>query len=310
MPVRKPTGDERDTKIDALMEQFGGARYRCRVARLTEKGQPAHVTTTEFSADLIDEIKTTYGGGRYQVRLIDENSSFVKNGTTSVTIDGPPATPRAVTPAATPTADELADMVLRKLERDRPTSRIEWVPLITAAGAILSPIVVELIKGGRGPANPIAQLKELLEVRELMTGGGDNGPPEKDAVTAAVETFGPILARALDPANNTNGNTGTEAGHVQNTTTWDAMLAPYVPRLQQEAAGGGNPRQLARVVLKYLTTPEIRDMLSQLVQQPDPGGMVRQRFPELAAHAKWLDAFIDETRKYFDPPKRALKKRR
>lgn len=309
MAARKPTVDDRDAKIDELMEHFGGARYRCKVARLMDKGQPAHVTTTDFSPDLTDEIKSNYGGGRYQIRLIDENSAFIKNGTTTVTIDGAPIVATPPRALSGPTADDLADIVARKLEeRGRSTSRIEWVPLITAAGAILSPIVVELIKG-RGPANPIAQLKELLEVRDLM-GGGDNGPPEKDAVTAAVETFGPILARALDPANNTNGNTGTEAGHVQNTTTWDAMLAPYVPRLQQEAAGGGNPRQLARVVLKYLTTPEIRDMLSQLVQQPDPGGMVRQRFPELAAHAKWLDAFIDETRKYFDPPKRALKKRR
>lgn len=216
--------------LENWFDQFSGERaYRVRLNRVLGPGNPAYITTMDMTPDFLEDVKKSYGGGKYQARVLD-NGVYVKNGTTQFIIDGPPSAPGAnavgvIPPAAAAAVpasvgavdvESIVQRVLDRVERPRSSS-LDVVALIAA----LSPFAIELVKGRRekslsiedvrqvvesvtakpassGTKDVLEAVKQILEVRELLSpsaAGGDSS----DAMTEAIRTFGPAFARFLDP---------------------------------------------------------------------------------------------------------------
>jgi hypothetical protein len=340
-----------DDPLSTLLEQFGGeSGYRVRLERFDDRNQPRYVDTVPLTLDLVEEAQRLFGGGRYRGRIIDGHHKY-QGGVISFFIEGPPAsrlaattTPAAAVPLEAPRRSARDDAeafgmaavmesinnsnraTLAFIEKlSQPRQSFDVVALLGA----LSPIVLELIKGGRGKALTAEDMRGIIEsrspghdpmqvltvVREFMelqstiqaAGGGGGG---ETTAQAALRMFGPLFAKLVDPAAparalapvavvDPSAPAPSPMGPTATDPAWAVELQPAIGQLERRARDGADARDFARSIIVHFMPDHHKGILRELVALPDAQELVAARFPQLGAYPEWLGDFIDEARDVF-----------
>lgn len=236
-----------DSALAGLLAQYREpGQHDVRVFRKVGK-ERRFVGKIPFDGEIYEALADRFGGGEYQCRVIDGAGLFIAGGTFELTIDGAPRdgdAPAIAAPAAPVTSEparkSLDDVmqlgVLGLFEQMQAANRATLeafkamqqprgmnVENIVAIGGLITPIVLELLKGRKrdglsaddvarivserlaargGSSSLVDVVKEIHAIEELRDafGGGDRGGD--DVVATAVKTLGPVLARAFLPGAN------------------------------------------------------------------------------------------------------------
>ena len=340
---------------------------RTRVYR-TEEGTKVWQEVGILSPSEVNQewIARRWGGGTYQIRVIDiTRGPHIYSATSTWIIPGPykgvgsgvyglgepqpaPAgSPDAGTGRPMPTR-ELFDSVLatRAMEiiqqdrRDVPTSKgpdlVGLAAVITACGAILSPVILKLLSRGPDPAlerlerevrairaqpGPAASaladamkgIREVVSLRDTLDGvsGGKASTVERllDLVPAVLEAWQgraaapapgappvPAPSAPLQLVRDTPG--GAPGGPTVDPSRppWEALLLSFRDQLLYMANNGWEPEYCADLVQRTVPA-DFMGILTEYLQRDDADAILVATIPELGAFAKWRPAFLAECKR-------------
>jgi hypothetical protein len=214
--------DGEDPSISQIQEMLESADLNKARVRISRKGPGQekffYVTTLDATEFDVDSIKNTYGGGDYQVVLLDQNGHYVKRRSFAVDprirgkLDGP-AAPEAAAAAGTGESTAAFDRILAmqndnmkffmamSAEQSKATAQI----MAAAMGRPVSggmdfkdliallPFLEKLLGKDRAAAiGPKEMIEFFKEMRELAGDGGSSGGGFAEFLEKMVPT---ILAR-------------------------------------------------------------------------------------------------------------------
>ena len=313
-------------------------------------------------------IARRWGGGTYQIRVIDiSKGPHIYSATSTWLIPGPykgvgtgvyglgePAAAAAPVSEASgrvmPTR-ELFDSVLatRAMEIIQQDRRVEapkgpdltgLAAIITAAGAIISPIIAKLLDRGPDPAleqlarevrairaapgpaagalaDAMKGIREVVSLRDTLDGttGGKQTAAEKliDLVPGILDAWaGRRAAAPLNAPENAPGHPaqlgsgspvpGAPAGATAPVgPPWVPLLTHFREQLLFMANNAWEPEYCAELVQRAIPA-ETMGLLVEFVQREDADALLVETIPELAAFAKWRPAFLAECRRLLLAP--------
>lgn len=214
-------------------------------------------------------------------------------------------------------------------------------PMITGLMSRKDPMemarqIAELMKsGGAAPQSSVDQVKQFLELRNLLKGDDDGGRGDGES----WESMGPkLIANAMEllkaesaktpappparvaarttplmatPVHGVSGplptpsvavgadGSGGSSGEAPVSDQWTA-LEPYVGRLAQFAAQGKDPFSVVKMVT-VMASPQTLGMIRELVARDDAAAALCERFPALAPYQAWTNDLVEYFYSEFHP---------
>ena len=282
-------------------------------------------------------VRQNYGGGRYRVehlkvRAADRKIGVSKREAFEVDLLLPPKHPAAllgggVEPApapASPVAPQslgdslntavltlVMDLVRQGSESAKLNNELTRASIDQLRANMVQPreerdplemfkSIAELLKPSQAAASPLALLKEMLEVRELMDGGGSREPSALGALTELGPKVLDTVNRALDqrgqPAPATLHQPDgrpvvevpqpkSEAGPVSMDVV--GMLGKWVPYLRQWAEEDWSPGTAAEIITKKIPAGYYPSLVAVLAPD-DAVATIVTTFPTLVPFVGWL----------------------
>lgn len=301
---------------DLLGEMTADADVQISVFAEPEKGQGGaaflfKVSASDFPdlSDLLTYIRQHADGGPgvYSLRP-KRGTQFI--GATRVRIGGraPPAATIAPAPLPVPNPTPPAESEFTKFLQTLVVTLLGRPAPEASKGAGMSDVIeaAKLLTEGRRERNPISELKELLEVRDLIGGGGreENAGDGESWVTAAIRTFGPPLvnhAMTPPPAPVTMQAFGTPK-----PAAIAAPAAPPPPRpamppelramLNQLLRGARNESDPDVYAVILLDTFEGDDAAAAMLGRPDAIDMLCMLEPAAVPFRAWFGAVLTAAR--------------
>lgn len=301
------TSEERDA-LEALSELEGAADARWQIHRLKVFGDdkaPGYLGEMTSAELRLSEIQRRWGKGKYRLKGLRSNGTYIKSTTVEVADDLPQKSVPAMTPAADSVKDFMA-MVQEREERRAERNRELMLAVVPGAIAGLTGIVTAMMNRPQAQNNVLQDLATLKAVigpqperdspTELMVkmlelgrkygekgGGGDSWI---DVVKEAVQAAGPLLVEKLGHS---------PAPTPQHTP---AQLSAPQPQPQPQPAPQGepvkNPLTLlnwAREKLAYLTQKASKNLDASLyadwLVNEVPDGVDILEFAKYLAHPDW-----------------------
>lgn len=195
-----------------------------------EKAYLDRIGIDELAVDVLGTIKSRWGGGKYHVVLRDEANTYVKGGSLTFTIAGPPVVHGPPTDevskrfaeiekrweeragkAGDASSVELMRFMFENVReqlreiRNPPAAAVQTNPLELTVGLMKviqeanAPLVAELMKRSRDdkPRSRTEELRELLELVTLVQRLGGQKPTGMDAVVEKLaDPLGKFFERA------------------------------------------------------------------------------------------------------------------
>lgn len=248
--AERESRDRVDTEIDEILAEVGsGARVR--IQRVNpDTGVPAHVGEIPAEGFSLETLADTFGGGRYHLRVFVNREQ--KGGRTLVEIDPtiPPRNPRAPRGgvAAQASGNVVSDMMMTMMMRSVEMQQQMMTGFSTAMTAMMTaatankadPVeqftrMAAVLKPEQSPG--VSQLKELLEVAEML-GGGGRADPTLALAAEGIKTVNEIVKRQPIPQQPPKGQLPVRASQAMSATPaalndrlWIAAIRPQLPRL-------------------------------------------------------------------------------
>lgn len=270
-----------------------------------KEGKPAHLKTIPSSGFTVDDIPRVWGGGTFNVQLLDARKKIRKQWT--MDFDGAPRDPDApATPAAAAvsagalpgetelgaTARMLREVLTELRNPPRGAERADPVEMAVAMmGAIqqaTAPLMEAVLaqKGG-GDDDRFLRLFSL----GLKLGQRRDNP---DVLNRLLDEVVPAMKGLADrepaPAQLPPGAPAPDAS----VPRWAQIVAPAVPRLSSLARANRDPGVYATVVLDELTQ-EHQDLILAELRRPRGEFLADwfALFPETGAFREWFAEFAD-----------------
>lgn len=270
-----------EVEIDDLLAEVGsGARVR--IQRVNpDTGVPAHVGEIPAEGFSLETLADTFGGGRYHLRIFVGREQ--KGGRSIVEIDPaiPPRNPRSPRGAAAQGSgnvinDAILGMMIRSAEMQTQMMASftnTMTALMTAATQRkeVDPVeqfarMAEVLKPNQTPG--ISQLKEVMEIADMLGGRGEGSDPTIGLISKGIETVGEIVKRQPIPER-PRGNPVTSVTPLPATTPsvelrpWMQALRPVLPRLMP-MIGGLEPTTVADIVAQKLSDEAWIDLIADI----------------------------------------------
>jgi hypothetical protein len=288
-----------------------------RVESGDNKGKMAYVSKRPYLPTLLDDLQREYGGGTFQVRLLDGEQRFVSGGSRMVVLEGAPIAPGAVVAAPAPVVNPREERMDRLFEalitglvsKPAPVSASPLDDLTKVAE-----LVKTLVPSGKGSDRELDMYlrgreegeKSAKAMASLMAEGGDEG--------AAIAQLGGSLLDLLKQqkdAISANPRPESVAGAPQShsqppldvSPIWVQMLRPYKRDLLLRAQMGKNPRVYAGMVVEDLPDAAL-PRVAETVADRDFVAKFLAAFPEFNATVElqqWVAEMIEEVRELLKP---------
>lgn len=318
-PATTPTKTVEEEEADQVIEEDRAENPRPaykEVERLDpETGQPAFVG--RFAVDVVtkDFLARRFGGGAYRVTTRKPKAmggmKFAERRT--ILIDPAVRPERAIDGEPAPRGDNGKGDFIEKMLLLQMDSSAKMMAAITGAFAALAgagrsapttdPLLLELVKGmmarpvadpmefatkmftmlqDRGHVDPLDQLKKLLEIKELVGGGGETGSGELGLIGKGLDLVGQMIVKgqpeqpaAIAARAETAPVTESLPAEPPHTAVWERPTAPM-----------GHP-----AVAAPTGTVELRLWKQAVVPQlPRAIEMAQWMPPEAAALTLWAQA--------------------
>lgn len=275
-----------DIEIDDILAEVGSTAV-VRIQRVNpETGVPAHVGQIPSDGFSLETLADTFGGGRYHLRVFVGREQ--KGGRLIVEIDPtiPPKNPRArggpTQQSNNPVNDAMLGMMLRSSEMQQQMMTgfaTAMTALVTAATQRpqTDPVeqftrMAEVLKSNAPPSGNVSQLKEVLEIAELL--GNRDADPTLGLVAKGIDTVNEIVKRqpvpaaipARSPTSVTTlpGATTTPLTPTVTYRPWIAAIAPAMKQLRP-LIGGLDPATVADIVEQKLSDEAWADLIADIV---------------------------------------------
>jgi hypothetical protein len=360
--------DDEERLVAELRKMPPDARTRLkRVNDLTKRYEthailaPDEVTT--------EWIGKRFGGGRYLVEVLERNDKRQEVVRASATwiIPGPylgvgaglpginekananPMDPDVVArhPSNPMPTRELFDSVLATrameiIQQDRRpeaaskgTDLVGLAAIITAAGAILSPIVAKLLDRGPDPAlerverelramraapgpaagalaDAMKGIREVVSLRDTLDGvsGGKVSTVDRilEALPGVMDAFRgrgvapqPAPAAPLPQLSPGAPLVSVASPGAEDRPPLQALLFNFREQVLFMANNAWEPEYAADLVQRAVPS-EALGLLTEFLQRPDADAILVQTIPELGAFEKWRPAFLAECRRLLTTP--------
>lgn len=168
-----------DEQLGALLAEFGGATgYAARVERKDARGGADYLGTLELTADLLDDVRAAWGGGKYRARIVDADKRYVRS--IQFGIAGAPRDPEALAtpapgraPAAEPDRLERLELAigglaegLRALSAPKPPDTLDMFGQFAKLMRELAPQTVPA--AATTPATALESMTAMLEFQTQL----------------------------------------------------------------------------------------------------------------------------------------------
>lgn len=316
--------DSRDSRLNQLLEQFGGGAYRLLAERTSGDGSPEYLGPVPFNVDLYESVRERWGGGLFSGRIVDERSHY-KARIQPFRIGGPPkhpgAEPTTSSGAALPPGLESAlagiNRTLELLANAQRQPAVDPVEQVTKIARALRDV------GGASSAAAVDPLETMRNMWGFMnelreTSGGTH--QESDFGTVVREGVGPlvrVLERKLDIDEQRERRRGLLPGkavatqqpaaqrqQVEETQTMPTdelralLLTIPVPArrfLLGCAENGDDADDYVPLLLNRLSDDAYAAM-SRLLPREDFLNVLIETVPAYAPYREWFSSLVDALR--------------
>lgn len=217
--------------------------------------------------------------------------------------------------------------LLKATREQRPT--IEWGPILASLTTLVTTLITAFVnrpkddsstklvemmmerfnalaeqvtKVQQSPASPthnaiadaVGAIKELLEVKDMIEGGGKTADPE-----AAMFNAIPVLLEKMTGAGAASSGKppalppGGRPPVDPNVPLWQRFLLAQKRNLLRSATMGVDPAFAAEVALQYMPQ-DIVGVVREFLLKPDHAELAMQTIPELRNFEAWVRQFFQE----------------
>lgn len=306
---RKPHG--LDAVSDFLYSlESAGSGNTVEVRRAKRGGGPLEYVQKVASEFFdLEELRLTYGGGKYQLTVRNGQGDYLFQRT--VEIAGRSKQPKVPDeddrpPARTDSTLQLIERLSRRVEdiadrvRNHPQeaqskSAFELaLALSEHTRAQTAPFLEALLERNKGGSKSEDYVEVLLKGIELAK---DLQPPSDPMMGVVSQLAVPLLTQLAANQAQTQGAPPVPTEATQNPPssharpTWQVMLAPWLDTLQKWASRDKDPAKRADFVLDELPEQGIQIVGEQLLKGEAFLAEFFQRFPETRTYESWYRTF-------------------
>lgn len=323
-----PEGFDIDTDVQrvlAELEDPGGAKVMVR--RRGDDGKYAIVDTVPAETFSVDMLVRTFGGGKYELRILDARHAYAKSIT--VVVEGKPKIPRVRGddgdndgPRRNPLDDfereatqsmlvGLVREVLGAIRQPQQMGQVQGadaldtaIKMVQVMQTSMTPLLEGLVgRAGKGEGGDAWEAFDRgLELGQAMAGKGDDVTVSlgrellgffRDAKkSGAMPQQAPQNAR-IGPAQNPP-TPGQEGGNAGNLPPWAQVFAPYVPQLIQMASTNRDQGIYVPVILDQLPGAAVDWLAVQLRDRPaEFRREFNAAFPPVTQFPGWFDGMFE-----------------
>ena len=362
MPNQYPDDEERIR--DALRKLPPDTRTRLKRLNETTKRREPHgiLSPDEVTSEW---VARRFGGGRYIIEILQRNDQGIEVIKTSAYWDipgpykgvgrglpgiddvvqaGPGQQPTDAPSSGRPVPTRelidsaLASRVMEVISREPQRNSMDLAGIaavVTALGAIASPIIVKLMERGPDPAleriqhqldamrnapgptssalhDALRGVRDIMSMKDLLTpdsGGGKVSMQERlmEALPDLIAAFtGKGAATPASPPPQLGSgapDAGPTAASAAETPTvvadgkppWEQLLKGFRDQLLYLANSGWEPEYCADLVGRTMPT-EYAGLLTEFLKKPDAIALIRATITEMSAFETWLPEFVKELR--------------
>lgn len=292
-----------------VLAQLEGAAASCHISRKDPAGKWRFLVEVPASEFSIAGLQRVYGGGDYQVKILDGTKNYLKAKVFAV--EGPPRFPSAEPEAERAQDDStnsLLVMMMREVlaelrQRNEQTGQNPMQMAMEMAKVMQesSRQAIEAFGLTRGGGN--ADAAELFEIfergmslgRTLSEGGDDTMMKLGGQVLGMIEDE--RKKKETAPAAVTPGQEQPAAAAAPVD-----LLRPWIPTLMQLAQRGKSVELYVDVTLDQMPDAMIEILTQQLARGEAFDTEVYQAFPEIGNYKVWFDAFLARLREALGSP--------
>ncbi|MGE0160723.1 MAG: hypothetical protein AB7T31_15050 [Gemmatimonadales bacterium] len=341
-PTQDAATAEAAAKIRSLKESLGISGGTASVFRTATGQKPKYlgkIGIDELLADPHDVVKARFGGGDYQLTLIDGDHKYVPGGSVQLSIGGPPAPEpdkfdelekrwnERITTAARPdtSSTELFRFMFETMReqlreiRTPPAAAAQANPMemavamVSTIQAANAPILEALLaRTNREPRerNRLEELRELVELFTLFQGMGGDKPRGMDAIIEKLATpLGQFFERAAPtgapgaplplPPGDPRPVAPPAKANGVPRPEWYPMIERAIPSMLSWARSGKDPELRADLVVEDLPDNMLGPIHEQLQREGFLGEFVAN-VPEAGPLQAWFGEFFGRIRQALD----------
>lgn len=307
------TADATEAAVSAL---FGGGKYRAQLRVADELGREVIKRSRDF---------TLPGAYRPPTTLPGVASAGGAPATPVAASTQPLASGEALNTAL---VSQVIDMLTKMRE---PKQTMDWTPIITAVTSLLTTVLTAVLTrpkddnlarivdamnermdklaemlaaqqraAAAGPASgamadAVKAVRELLDVKEMLEGGGGEKSDPTDAMLLALPK---LIDRMTTPPAAAAPQRKPVSPVPPNAAPWQRFLLANKGRLMQFASMGMEPDLTAELALRFVS-PQVAGVVREFLSKPDAAEQAMLTIPELRGYEQWTRDFVKEAHAQF-----------
>jgi len=316
--------DDIDQELDSALSEFEGDNVESITIRVYRPRENTGKLSYLFKClpselPILDSLRDDYGGGDFQVRIINGNKILRRIPTS---VDKPTERQRIAhqvslrrlnddllmkdnpltlpTPTGQLTAEDVATIVRTTMEssNQEPKSSV-----LDIQAAVMSNMIAmkELFGGNSEQTSPISQLKEMMELKKLL--GNDSDSEDKsdsntnDVLVALINGVAPALAeigknsrptqqRIANPKKKKHPkeDNSPKENDIEEENTMKFQLM-YLCRMAKK---GEDPLQYAQKTVDSTPNDKLDDLAAFLESEEDSFANLCEIHPPVKSHKEWF----------------------
>jgi hypothetical protein len=315
-----PSADAPDphAQLTELLEQIGvDDGYVARVERRDSRGGSDYLGTVALDANLFDEVKNRWGGGKFRARVSDSNAKYVRSitfGIAGLPRDRDASTPQDQTPGLTRLEGVVAAMADGMKALTAQLALVAHPKSNVAEFAEIAKVIRDLTPPPAPASSPVdmfAQFNQMLELRDRIAHDVDSdGREPRDGlgmiVDKGIDKIVPLLSRKMDLDEKAAGVTREKTKRRAATTPAAlpsdpvAAMATKIPNVARVwladcAKKDKDPSLYADVVLDSLPDT-VYAQLPDLLGNEDFAARLCAAVPQFAVYPAWFAKLADALR--------------
>lgn len=184
----------------------------------------------------------------------------------------------------------LTALVTKLIERPTTDGKAEMMELLERFAAMVKPPANQPGPASSGIADAVAAIRELLEVKDMIGGGGEK-PDPTDVMLAGVPKLLEIMANQSGRPGQPKPGVAQPPALPPDTPMWKRILLSQRGGILRSAAMGVEPEFAADVALTYLPQ-ELTGAVTEFLALPDHVELAMQTIPELRSYSHWATGFF------------------